>query len=104
MMEEIVVAYLETYNFAYNVNAFVSQDKKHWIYLDGRLVRKISKRHFFQDIKKSFHGVTQMGPKPHQFFFWKNISTNMVARGVRSFSILEGATGTVIEISPKFFG
>ena len=52
---------------------------------------------FFQDIKKSFHGVTQMGPKPHQNFFWKNISTNMVARGVRSFGILEGATGTLIE-------
>ena len=77
--------------------------KNHWIYLDGRLVRKISKRHFFQDIKKSFHGVTQMGPKPHQIFFWKNISTNMVARGIRSFGILEGATGTLIEICPKFF-
>ena len=37
--------------------------------LDGRLVRKISKRHFFQDIKKSFHGVIQMDPKPHQIFF-----------------------------------
>ena len=37
--------------------------------LDGRLVRKISKRHFFQDIKNSFHGVTQIGLKPHQNFF-----------------------------------
>ena len=81
----------------------IIQCKNHWIYLDGRLVRKISKRHFFQDIKKSFHGVTQMGPKPHQIFFWKNISTNMVARGVRSFGILEGASGTLIEICPKFF-
>ena len=57
----------------------------HWIYLDGRLVWKNSKRHFFQDIKKSFHGATQIVPKPHQIFFWKNISTNMVARGVQSF-------------------
>ena len=40
--------------------------------LPGRKTRsKISKRHFFQDIKKSFHGVTQMGPKPHQIFFLK---------------------------------
>ena len=36
-------------------------------------------------------------------FSFKNISTNMVARGVRSFGILEGATGTLIEICPKFF-
>ena len=65
--------------------------------LNRRAVRKILKHHFFQDIKKSFHGVTEIGPKPHQIFFWKKISTNMVARGVRSFSILEGATGTLIE-------
>ena len=37
--------------------------------LDPALVQKISKRHFFQDIKNSFHGVTQMGLKPHQNFF-----------------------------------
>ena len=43
--------------------------------LPGRKTRsKISKRHFFQDIKKSFHGVTQMGPKPHQIFFFEKIS------------------------------
>ena len=65
--------------------------------LDPALVQKISKRHFFQDIKNSFHGVTQIHPKPHQNFFSKNISTNMVTRGVRSFGILEGATGTLIE-------
>ena len=35
--------------------------------LDPALIQKISKRHFFQDIKNSFHGVTQMGLKPHQF-------------------------------------
>ena len=37
--------------------------------LNGALIRKISKRHFFQDIKKSFHGVPGNGPEPHQFFF-----------------------------------
>ena len=35
---------------------------------DSTVVRKISKRHFFQDIKNSFHGVTQIGLKPHQNF------------------------------------
>ena len=37
--------------------------------LDPALIQKISKRHFFQDIKNSFHGVTQMVLKPHQIFF-----------------------------------
>ena len=37
--------------------------------LDSAVDRKISKRHFFQDIKNSFHVVTQMGLEPHQFFF-----------------------------------
>ena len=50
--------------------------------LDRRLVRKISKRHFFQDIINSFYGVTQMGLEPHQKFFQNIFSTNMVARGV----------------------
>ena len=49
---------------------------------DGRVVRKISKRHFFQDIINSFYGVTQMGLEPHQNFFQNIFSTNMVARGV----------------------
>ena len=52
-----------------NNRSFFYLSKNHWIYLDGRLVQKISKRHFFQDIKNSFHGVTQMGLKPHQNFF-----------------------------------
>ena len=72
--------------------------------LDSRLVRKISKRHFFQDIKNSFHGVTQIGLKPHQIFFQIFFSTNMVARGVQSFCILEGATDLLIEQLLKFFG
>ena len=65
--------------------------------LDVALVPNISKRHFFQDIKKSFHGVTQMGLEPHQKFFQIFFSTNMVARGVQSFCILEGATDPLIE-------
>ena len=65
--------------------------------LDGRVVRKISKRHFFQDIKNSLHGVTQIGLKTNQNFFQNFFSTNMVARGFQSFCILEGATDPLIE-------
>ena len=65
--------------------------------LDGAVVRKISKRHFFQDIKNSFHGVTQMGIKPHQIFFQIFFSKNMVTRGAQNFCILEGATDQLIE-------
>ena len=65
--------------------------------LDGAVVRKISKHHFFQCMKNSFHGLCQMGLEPHQnlkrFFF----STNMVARGIQSLCILEGATDPLIE-------
>ena len=39
--------------------------------LDGAVVRKISKRRFFEDIKNFFHGVTQMGLESHQNFFQK---------------------------------
>ena len=65
--------------------------------LDTLLVPKISKRHFFQGIKNSFHVVTRMGLEPHQIFFQNFLSTNMVARGVQSFSILEGAADSLIE-------
>ena len=41
--------------------------------------------------------VTDMGLEPHQKFFFENISTNMVARGVGSFGTLGGATGPLIE-------
>ena len=37
--------------------------------LDALLVPKISKRHFFKDIKNSFHGVTWMALAPHENFF-----------------------------------
>ena len=52
---------------------------------------------FFLDIPNFFHGVADIGLEPHQKFFFENISTNMVARGIRSFGILEGTTGTLIE-------
>ena len=65
--------------------------------LDGSVIRKISKCYFFQNIKNSFYGVTRMGVKPHQNFFQNLFSTNMVARGVQSFCILEGATDPLVE-------
>ena len=37
---------------------------------------------FLRDIEKSFQEVTPMGPEPHHFFSFWNISTNMVARGI----------------------
>ena len=57
----------------------------HRYYLDTLLVRKISKRHFSKDIENSFQEVTHIGPKPHQFFSFQNISTNTIARGIQSF-------------------
>ena len=53
--------------------------------VDLLLVRKISKRHFLRDIEKSFQEVTPIGPEPHQFFSFWNISTNTIARGIQSF-------------------
>ena len=53
--------------------------------VDALAWRKNSKRHFLRDISKSFQEVTPMGPEPHQFFSFSNISTNMVARGIQSF-------------------
>ena len=44
---------------------------------------KISKRHFLEDIENSFHEVTHIGLKPHQFSSFQNVSTNAVARGVK---------------------
>ena len=51
--------------------------------LDGAVVRKISKRRFFQDIINSFQGATQLGLKLPQFFSFQKISTNTVARSVQ---------------------
>ena len=47
-------------------------------------------------------GVTQMGLEPHQNFFPIFFATNMVARGVQSFFILDGSTDPLIEQWPKF--
>ena len=52
--------------------------------VDPLFVQKISKRHFLRDIKKSFQEDTPIGPEPHQFFSFSNISTNTVARGIQS--------------------
>ena len=65
--------------------------------LDTLLVPKISKRHFFRDIQNSSYGVADIGLEPHQKKIFKNISTNMVARGVGSFGTLGGAADTLIE-------
>ena len=53
--------------------------------VDALARQKNSKRHFLEDISKFFQEVTPMGPEPHQFFSFSNISTNMVARGIQSF-------------------
>ena len=55
--------------------------------LHGRKTRlKNVKTPFFSRYWKfllcTTHYVTDMRPEPHQFLFWKKISTNMVARGV----------------------
>ena len=39
--------------------------------LDSAVVRKISKRHFFQNIKNSSHGAADIGQESHQKFFEK---------------------------------
>ena len=53
--------------------------------LDTLTQQKISKRHFFRGIENSFHEVTHIGLEPHQSFSFLNISTNTVARGLKSF-------------------
>ena len=62
-----------------------------------QFVRKIVKCHFFQAIQNSFHGVADIVLEPHQKNFFENISTNMVARGIRSFGTLGGAADLLIE-------
>ena len=52
--------------------------------MDSLLIRKISKYHFLRDIEKSYQEVTPIGPEPHHFFSFKNMATNMIARGVQS--------------------
>ena len=54
-------------------------------HMDPQLVRKIAKRHFFQDIQNSFQWATGIGLEPHQNFFRKKIPTNAVARAIQNF-------------------
>ena len=54
--------------------------------VDPLLVPKILKRHFLRDIEKSFQEVAPIGPEPHHFFPFQNISTNTVARDIQSFA------------------
>ena len=88
---------LLTMHFWYKVEVVCS---KAWTTeaLDRRAIRKISERHFFQDIKNSLYGVTQICLKPHQNFFQIFFSTYIVARRAQSFWILEGATELLIEL------
>ena len=53
--------------------------------VDALARQKNEKRHFFKDIENSLHQVTHIGPEPHQFFSFWNISTNVIARGIQSF-------------------
>ena len=53
--------------------------------LDASAWWKFSERHFLKDIWNSFHEATQIGPELHQLFSFWDISTNTVARGIRSF-------------------
>ena len=82
---------IEIYSFSINLKGSELVHKP--LALDGRVVQKILKRYFFQNIKYSFHGVTQIGVKPQQNFF----STNTGARGVQSFCVLESPNCLLIE-------
>ena len=42
--------------------------------MDPQLIRKIAKRHFFQDIQNSFQWATGIGLEPNQNFFQKKNS------------------------------
>ena len=55
-----------------------------------------------KDISIYFHRVTKNGLKPLQFFSFKNISTNMVARGIQSFGQKWAMTGRQVEQLSKF--
>ena len=88
---------LLVYSFKWGYSYYAWKMSHGSLALDSAVVWKISKRHFFQDIKNSLHGVTRMGLKPHLNFFQNFFSTNMVARGVQRFCILEGSTDPMIE-------
>ena len=75
----------------------------HWSYLDGRLVPKISKRHFFQDIQNSFNGVVDIVLEPHQKNFFENISKSVGATPSRSFDTKRVVEDISVAQRPKFF-
>ena len=64
---------------------FSNRQEQLKFHLDGRLVRKIWKRHFFQDVQNFFQWVTGIGLEPNQNFVQKKIPTNTVARAIQNF-------------------
>ena len=70
--------------------------------VDAFAQQKNPKRHFLRAIGNSFNEVTWRGLEPHQSFSFCNISTNMVARGIQSWSKW-AFVGRLFEIWPKFF-
>ena len=53
--------------------------------LDGRLVRKISKCNFYQDIKNSSHGLTQIGARVFAALANCNIGLQNIIRFSRQY-------------------
>ena len=53
--------------------------------MDPQLVRKIAKRHFFQDIQNSFQWATGIGLEPNQNFFQKKFQQ---IRSLEPFKVL----------------
>ena len=65
--------------------------------LDGAVVQKISKHHFFTIYQEFLSWGNSNGSRTTPKIFLIFFSTSMVARGVQSFSILEGTTDPLIE-------
>ena len=51
--------------------------------VDSLLVQKVSKKHHFLDVEKSFQTVTPIGVEPHHFLFFFRISQQ-----IRSLKVL----------------
>ena len=71
--------------------------------LDRRVVWKISKRHFFSRYQKILLMGNLNGSRTTPIFFPNFFLTNIIARGVQSFCILEGATDPLIDQWLIFF-
>ena len=80
---------------------YVRLTMDHWRWIPHSF-EKFQNAIFFKISKNSFYGLTWMGLKPHHSFFSNFFLTNMVARGVQSFCILEGATDPLIQQKLKF--